>query len=491
MKRLVPLFILLCVVACTSDHENGGAPQSEPAGQTGDGIDRGTVIVKFKEDPGQVSLTRTRSGETTTGIEAIDPIMTRSGAYEMTRTFPYVEKLEKATRSMGMHLWYTISFDESYPVTRAISELGELEIFDHIEPSYQIQRVDNSPMIELSPKEAASLIGTRQGDDATAMPFDDEYLPMQWHYNNDGKTATNSRAGADIRVFGAWTYTDDSGADGYVGDPSVIVAVNDGGVDYTHPDLAGNMWTNENSGQDDDQWNGDLHGWNFANNTSRINFDNHGTHVAGTVAAVNNNGIGVSGVAGGDFKKGRVGARIITCQIFGTRGDASESRLADAFRYAAYRGAVISQNSWGYRGSSVTPNVILDGIDFFITFAGTNFDPDNLQQAEGSPMKGGIVFFSAGNNNTAREQAPANYAKVHAVTAFGPDYQKAYYSNMGAWVDITAPGGDGVITSNPITDRMVLSTTPGGNYGWNMGTSMSTPHVSGVAALVLSKTTES
>ena len=135
--------------------------------------------------------------------------------------------------------------------------------------------------------------------------FNDPQLFWQWHYinNADQAVGTETVAGADINVAEAWKLTG--------GDPRVIVAIVDGGVKYNHPDLAANMLINEAelSGQPgvDDDGNGyvdDIYGYNFAVDTGEISYDStddggHGTHVAGTVAAVNNNGIGVCGVAGG------------------------------------------------------------------------------------------------------------------------------------------------------------------------------------------------
>ena len=124
-------------------------------------------------------------------------------------------------------------------------------------------------------------------------------------------------AGADINLFDAWNVT--------TGNPEVVVAIIDGGVDYSHEDLARNMFVNqaELNGIDgvDDDGNGyvdDIYGFNFCTNTGAVYPHSHGTHVAGTVAAVNNNGIGVAGVAGGDGSANS-GVRMISCQAFDSR----------------------------------------------------------------------------------------------------------------------------------------------------------------------------
>ncbi len=131
--------------------------------------------------------------------------------------------------------------------------------------------------------------------------FNDPRLPEQWHYQNFGNIS-GTVAGADINLFPAWEVT--------TGSPEVVVAIIDGGIDYTHEDLAANMCINEAElnglpGVDDDG-NGfvdDIYGFNFCTNSGEIYPHSHGTHVAGTVGAVNNNGIGVAGVAGGAGSK--------------------------------------------------------------------------------------------------------------------------------------------------------------------------------------------
>lgn len=167
---------------------------------------------------------------------------------------------------------------------------------------------------------------------------------MQWHYKNFGITP-RSVEGADINLFEAWKQT--------TGSPNVIVSIVDGGIDGSHEDLKDNLWINEGeipgNGIDDDG-NGfidDVYGYNFVSDKGEITLDEagHGTHVAGTVAARNNNGIGVSGVAGGDGTPNS-GARLMSCQIF--EGANGSGQGAGATVYGANNGAVISQNSWGY-----------------------------------------------------------------------------------------------------------------------------------------------
>ena len=175
--------------------------------------------------------------------------------------------------------------------------------------------------------------------------FNDPRLPDQWHYQNFGKIGT-SVAGADINLFKAWQTE--------TGKNNVVVAIIDGGIDYQHEDLAANMCVNLEElngapGVDDDH-NGfvdDIYGYNFCTNSGTVYPHNHGTHVAGTVGAVNNNGIGVAGVAGGDGSAGS-GVKMISCQVFDSRSGTGNGDFAAAIAYAAERGATIAQCSWGW-----------------------------------------------------------------------------------------------------------------------------------------------
>jgi subtilisin family serine protease len=237
------------------------------------------------------------------------------------------------------------------------------------------------------------------------------------------------------------------------------------------------MWVNlaelNGSPNVDDDGNGfvdDINGYNFAKNKGAIDPMYHGTHVAGTIAAVNNNGKGVSGVAGGSGNND--GAKIMSLQIFG--GNAT---IEKTYVYAAHNGAVISQNSWGYSSPYFYEQSILDAIDYFVAEAG---------DYAGSPMKGGIVIFAAGKSDYDSEWYPGYHPSALAVASIGPDWKKASYSNFGAWVELSAPGGE----QNLGNKNGVLSTIPNDQYAYMQGTSMACPHVSGIAALALANRTK-
>lgn len=376
------------------------------------------------------------------------------GVTKMSRTFPYAGEFEERTVKEGLDRWYDIWFDKSYPVEEAIKSLAGTEVADIAECRPKIARLfeeDARPLLMPYPSQASA---TTSSDEDV---FNDPMFKDQWHYYNDG-SRTGSVSGCDINVVPVWQSVT-------TGDPSVIVSVVDQGVDYSHEDLAANMWHNPQRPQNP-------YGYNFVKSTYVINPDEHGTHVAGTIAAVNNNGIGVSGVAGGNAAAGLPGVKIMSCQIFD--GD-DDGNAAAAIKWGADHGAVISQNSWGYTDLTYIPASDREAIDYFNTYAGLDASGNQT-----GPMAGGIVIFSAGNEDHDFGY-PAEYEGALAVSALGADYLRAYYSNYGDWIDVAAPGGDAKKGFN------ILSTIPGNQYGYMQGTSMACPHISGVAALIVSK----
>ncbi len=262
-----------------------------------------------------------------------------------------------------------------------------------------------------------------------------------WGLSNNG--SQGGLLNADINIEPAWALGTAT---------SIVTAVIDTGVDYTHPDLASNIWTNTDevagNGIDDDG-NGfvdDVRGWDFVNNDSDPMDDNgHGTHVAGTIGAVGNNGIGVTGVAWT--------ASIMPLKFLDQSGSGSLTDAIKAIQYARVNGAKIINASWGGGGFS---SALQSAISQFIT-------------------SGGLFVAAAGNeatNNDVTPSYPANYQGVISVGASTRTDTRASFSNYGTSVDVFAPG------------QSILSTLPGNRYGSLSGTSMATPQVAGALALL-------
>ena len=509
------IYSVLFAFALSSCNENeivNDIPEvQEPSlSLTVDAID-GELLIKFSPEMTSIldSYFVTRAAgagkATRSGIPSTDEVLGILGAYSFERVFPVDPRTEERTREAGLHLWYKVCFDEAVDLDAAIKELAKLGEISKIQCNKRIYRIDNRVA-----KESLPVGVTRAAND---FPFDDPELPLQWGYINRGgygfeQPWAKAIAGCDVGCEEAWALC--------TGDSSIIVGVMDEGVHWEHPDLRANIWVNENevyaSDEDNDGngFKGDRYGYNFATDrgyiaTTSTNDTGHGTHVAGTIAAVNNNGIGVSGIAGGDAAAGKGGVRIMSLQIFDDAYASTVAMEAKAFKYAADNGAVIMQCSWGYNSAysnimqGYTPGpaseeewaalypLEKEAIDYFINNAGS---PNGV-------IDGGIVVFASGNEFAGMSAYPGAYSKCISVGAVAADYTPATYSNFGVEVDLSAPGGDGDYYGTPgssydnggmIYSTLVVEGKP--TYGYYEGTSMSCPHVSGVIALGLSYAVE-
>lgn len=486
----------------------------------------GELLIKFSPEMSdildQAQLSKTRAGKATrSGIPSTDEVLDILGSYSFERVFPVDANTEARTREAGLHLWYTVKFNKGTDLKAAAERLKQLGEISKVQTNGRIKRAYNtdSKRIYLSDKALQQKTTRSAADD---FPNDPGFA-SQWHYRNLGegnydfeklnKNQVGAKAGCDVNALEAWKTC--------TGDPSIIVAILDEGVMYTHPDLAANMWCNPGESVqgaktdgDGNGYEGDLHGYNFVTESGDItwtdaNDTGHGTHVAGTIAAVNNNGKGVCGIAGGDGTPNS-GVKIMSCQVFSGQNSVTLAGEARAIKYAADNGAVILQCSWGYNSSEssiingYTPGPATEkewaetyplekeALDYFINNAGS---PNGV-------IDGGIPVFAAGNEYAGNPAFPGAYSKCVSVSSLAADYTPACYTDFGSLVTLSAPGGDLEYYSKigeqedeywaetettkqkgAVLSTMIKNGKPA--WGYMEGTSMACPHVSGVAALGL------
>jgi len=277
---------------------------------------------------------------------------------------------------------------------------------------------------------------------------DDPLFNELWGLHNTGQTG--GLADADMDAPEAWEI--------YQGKEKVLVGVLDTGIDYNHEDLNANMWQNpvERDGMAgvDDDGNGfvdDIYGVDFSNEDGDPMDDNgHGTHVAGTIGAIPNNSIGVTGVA--------PNVQLMAIKFLDYKGRGSTLHALDAIHYAMDHGVQVLNNSWGFDVWSQSLENLMD-------------------EAKSNGM---VIVAAAGNDNTSKSFYPAANDGVIAVAAMDRFNRRAHYvppyaTNFGPVVAVSAPGVS------------IRSTLPNNRYGPKNGTSMAAPHVSGLAALLLSQ----
>ncbi|HNF89784.1 MAG TPA: S8 family peptidase [Thiobacillaceae bacterium] len=392
IPALVPLALALALAWTGQAHAVQGLQSDDTAPIPG------RLLVKFKAEADAVAA---ETGARDQGVSEVRRLRGGDNA-----------------RTAVARRWRVMGFSSQESLARMMDRVARLPGVESVEPDYPVR--------------------------ATGIPNDSRFSEL-WGLNNTGQTG--GTADADIDAPEAW----DILAGG-----AVLVAVVDTGVDYTHPDLAANIWTNpgEIAGNGiDDDGNGyvdDVRGWDFANNDNNPMDDNdHGTHVSGTIAAQGDNGQGVVGV-------NRL-ARIMPLKFLNAAGTGATSDAVEAIYYAIDKGAKVMNHSWG--GGAYSQSLA----DAFTAAQNANI----------------VMVVAAGNDGKNIDTSPSypaamTHANIVSVAATTSTDARASYSNYGATaVDLAAPGD------------AILSSIPGATYASFSGTSMASPHVAGAASLLL------
>ncbi|HWO57557.1 MAG TPA: S8 family serine peptidase [bacterium] len=317
------------------------------------------------------------------------------------------------------------------------------------DPDAILAELKRSPDVE-----AAEFDAVVRAVGSAVVPNDTYFASAQYALRNTGTQPPfdPGTADADIDMDAAWEYT--------TGDSSIVLAIIDTGIDPSHPEFQGRLWMNpgEEFDEEDNDGNGfvdDGFGWNFINDNNATNDDNgHGTHVAGIAAGTGNNGIGIAGV--------NWHCRIMAVRVLGADGSGTASSVANGIVYAADEGAQVISMSLGHLGA---PALV---------------ESTAVAYAE---SLGVIVVAAMGNDDVGAQHWPAAFNGVISVGATDSDdlradpfcYSPSSGSNYGAWIDVCAPG-DNVWSTYPVA---------WGGYANLCGTSMATPHVSGLISLML------
>ena len=504
-SKILYIAMLLFAFSCSNDFNQPIEPTEAPYVE-------GEILVKFSAEVAELIDAATAEGSrvTRSGDVDVDSVLSAIGTCSVERVFPVDEATEANAVESGLNLWYVVRFDSSKSsaadVARRFSALGKVQMVD---VNRNVKRAYTGKATPLTKERMEHISSTRAS-------MSDPLLSAQWNLINSGEDfikdgVVKSVKDADVQCAGAWERN--------TGDSSVIVAVLDEGIFIDHPDLKDNIWVNEDEVEgfdtdaDNNGYKGDVNGYNFVHNSGKIVSNNvydsgHGTHVAGVIAAVNNNGEGISSIAGGNGAAGS-GVKIMVCQIFSGNTATSILSTVRAIKYAADNGAVVLQCSWGY--ISPKANVYDWGESYFNNkeewIAGSPLEREAIEyfthyagSANGA-IEGGIAVFAGGNEAAAAAGFPGAAEEYISVAATAADFTPAVYTNYGPGTTISAPGGDQDYYFEYVDENhnygevgCILSTLPyhvsKSGYGYMEGTSMACPHVSGVVALGISYATQ-
>jgi len=410
-----------------------------------DAYKKGVLRIKLKpymhEDLDKRHILAGKSGYVKTGVGPLDEVNKSVGAQKYIRRLDnlyevknagVVKKHKERHKAWGFHLLRDIEINSKTDVIEAVKKFNALDEVEYAEPVYKKKLIE--------PQKTEGEI-EKNNSDKTGKD-NPKFTPNDPDYDNQYPFPL-------INAPEAWEIT--------TGNPDVVVAIVDQGIQYDHPDLEANVW--DGIGPDGESTQGNY----------------HGTHVGGTVAAVSNNGEGVAGCAGGDGSSNS-GVKLMSCDIFDGSVDVEQAQI-----YAADNGAMISQNSWGYQNPGDYNQSALDGIDYFNENGG------------GDALDGGLTIFAAGNDDDNGDWYPAYYGYddpntmgAMAVASTDENDIKSGFSNYGEWVDISAPGTD-IYSTGDYEGTWDPEYIPD-SYTYMSGTSMACPHVSGIASAIVSIT---